>query len=261
MNIADFITELYCKIDDALPDFPHHPQAILSISELVTIGVLHAMKNVKQRPFYRWLKDNYDCLFPKLPHRTRLFRRLETQAGWIGYFLAQPTVLGVADSYGIELRHPIREGRRERQIGKKGVSNHRWIVEGKLCVVQNQWGLITDWDCATANVHDQTFLPLLATYDGQMIVLTDTGFHRAKGDPANVKVCKRGQWNVRMTVETTFSMLTQVWGSKEMRHRTWAGFEAHLCYIVAAFNILVQWNGLQPDENGRIHRSIARFTL
>ena len=135
------------------------------------------------------------------------------------------------------------------------------IVGGKLCVVQNQWGLITDWDCATANVHDQTFLPLLATYDGQMIVLTDTGFHRAKGDPANVKVCKRGQWNVRMTVATTFSMLTQVWGSKEMRHRTWAGFEAHLCYIVAAFNILVQWNGLQPDENGRIHRSIARFTL
>ena len=94
-----------------------------------------------------------------------------------------------------------------------------------------------------------------------MIILTDAGFHRAKGDPANVKVCQRGQWNVRMTVETTFSMLTQVWGSKEMRHLTWAGFEAHLCYTVAAFNILVQWDGLQPDENGRIHRSIARFTL
>ena len=46
-----------------------------------------------------------------------------------------------------------------------------------------------------------------------------------------------------------------------MRHLTWAGFEAHLCYTVAAFNILVQWDGLQPDENRRIHRSIARFTL
>ena len=132
---------------------------------------------------------------------------------------------------------------------------------GKLCIVQNQWGLITDWDCATANVPDQTFLPLLAHYDGQMIILTDAGFHRAKGDPANVKVCQRGQWNARMTVETTFSMLTQVWGSKEMRHLTWAGFEAHLCYTVAAFNILVQWDGLQPDENGRLHRSIAHFTL
>ena len=138
MNIADFITELYCKIDDALPDAPQHPQAVLSISELVAIGVLYAMKNVKQRPFYHWLKDNYGHLFPKLPKRSRLFRRLQTQQDWTGYFLADPTILGVADSYGIELRHPIREGRREHQIGRKGKSNHRWIVGGKLGIVQNQ---------------------------------------------------------------------------------------------------------------------------
>ena len=261
MNIADFITELYCKIDDGLPAVPQHPQAILSISEMVTIGVLYAMKNVKQRPFYHWIKDNYGHLFPKLPKRPRLFRWLQAQQDWTGYFLADPTILGVADSYGIELRHPIRAGGRDRQIGRKGKSNHRWIVGGKLGIVQNQWGLITDWDCAGANVHDQTFLPLLAQYDGQMIILADTGFHRAKGDPANVKICRRGEWNVRMAVETTFAMLTTVWGSKEMRHRTWVGFEAHLAYTMAAFNILVQWDGMPPDTNGRIHRSIAHFTL
>ena len=183
MNIADFITELYCQIDDTLPDVPQHSQAILSLSELITIGVLQAMKQVTQRAFYHWLQDNYGHLFPKLPSRTRLNRRLRAQRDWTGYFLAQPTVLGIADSYGVELRHPIRDGRRANQIGKKGKSNHRWIVGGKLCIVQNQWGLITDWDCATANVHDQTFLPLLAQYDGQMIVLADTGFHRAKSCP------------------------------------------------------------------------------
>ena len=261
MNIADFITELYCQIDDALPDVPQHSQAILSLSELITIGVLQAMKPVTQRAFYHWLKDNYGHLFPQLPSRTRLNRRLRAQWDWTGYFLAQPTVLGVADSYGVELRHPVREGRRANQIGKKGKSNHRWIVGGKLCIVQNQWGLITDWDCAGANVHDQAFLPLLAQYDGQMIVLADTGFHRAKGDPANVKICRRGQWNVRMAVETTFSMMSVVWGSKEMHHRAWNGFEAHLAYTIAAFDILTQWNGLEPDAQGRIHRSIAHFTL
>ena len=98
MNITDFITELYCKIDDALPDVPQHSQAILSLSELITIGVLQAMKQVTQRAFYHWLKDNYGHLFPKLPSRTRLNRRLRTQQDWTGYFLAQPTVLGVADS-------------------------------------------------------------------------------------------------------------------------------------------------------------------
>ena len=64
MNIADFITELYCKIDDALPDVPRHPQAILSISELVTIGVLHAMKNVKTAPLLPLAQRQ---LWPSLP--------------------------------------------------------------------------------------------------------------------------------------------------------------------------------------------------
>jgi hypothetical protein len=71
--------------------------------------------------------------------------------------MAAPTVLGVADSYGIELIHPMREGRSPAQIGKKGKSNHRWIVGGKLCFILNQWGLICAWDCATANVHDTHF--------------------------------------------------------------------------------------------------------
>lgn len=56
------------------------------------------MKNVKQRPFYHWLSDNFGNFFPRLPERTQLFRRLKTQASWVGCFLAHPTVLGVADS-------------------------------------------------------------------------------------------------------------------------------------------------------------------
>ena len=140
--------------------------------------------------------DMYGHLFPQLPHRTRLDRRLRAQQDSTGCFLADATVLGVADSYGIELRHPVREGRRPRQIGRKGKSNHRWprigvrgdvIVGGKLCLILNKLGLAADWDCATANVHHGTFQPLLAYYDGQMIILADNGFHRAQGDPPNVK--------------------------------------------------------------------------
>ena len=52
--------------------------------------------------------------------------------------------MGIADRYGIELRHPIRVGRRAGQIGRKGISNHRWIAGGKLCAVVNQFGLIGD---------------------------------------------------------------------------------------------------------------------
>jgi hypothetical protein len=34
-----------------------------------------------------------------------------THQDWTQAFLAAPTVLGVIDTYGIELIHPIREGR------------------------------------------------------------------------------------------------------------------------------------------------------
>ena len=48
------------------------------------------------------------------------------------------------------------------QIGRQGISNHRRIAGGKLCAVVNQFGLICDWDCATANVQGQTFHPLFS---------------------------------------------------------------------------------------------------
>ena len=71
--------------------------------------------------------------------------------------LATPTVLGVIDTYGIELIHPMREGRSPQQIGRTGLSNHRWMVGGTRCLLLNQWGLIVGWDCATAHVADNTF--------------------------------------------------------------------------------------------------------
>jgi len=43
-----------------------------------------------------------------------------------------------------------------------------------------------------------------------MIVLSDTGFHAAEGDPTNLKLCQRGEWEDRMLVETVLSMLTLV---------------------------------------------------
>ena len=124
-------------------------------------------QGVGNRPFYRWLTRDYRPLFPRLPERTRLFRLLKTHHDWTQVFLAAPTVLGVIDTYGIELIHPMREGRSPQQIGRKGLSNHRWIVGGKLCLLLNQWGLIVGWDCAAANVADNTFQWLIQQVDGK----------------------------------------------------------------------------------------------
>lgn len=261
MPTLDFITVLFCRVDDRMRSVCKHPLSNLSPSEIVTIGMLFALKGVSARAFYRWLKRDWRSCFPQLPERTRLFRLLKTHQDWTGLFLADPTVLGVADTYGIELIHPMREERIPAQIGKKGLSPHRWIVGGKLAFVLNQWGLIVDWACDSANVHDSTFQPLVAQFQDVMIVLTDTNFHAKAGDPANMKVCPRGTWNVRMVIETVLSMLTTVSHFKKVGHRVWDYFSARLAFTMATFNLLVQWDGLQPDANGFIHLSIAEFGL
>ena len=149
MITVEFITALFYEVDEQLRAIPKHPEAHLWPSEVVTLGLLHALKGVGNRAFYRWLTRDYRALFPQLPERTRLFRLFKTHHDWTTAFLAAPTVLGVIDTYGIELIHPMREGRSPQQIGRKGLSNHRWIVGGKLCLLLNQWGLIVGWACAT----------------------------------------------------------------------------------------------------------------
>jgi hypothetical protein len=261
MSTDDCIIALFWRVDDVMNDVPKQPDAHLYPSELVTIGLLFALKGVGPRAFYRWLTRDYHDLFPKLPERTRLFRLLATHQDWTEYFLAGATTLGVADSYGIELLHPMREGRSAQQIGRKGKSNHRWIVGGKLASIVNQLGLVVAWDCAAANAHDTSCQELIADFQEEMVVLTATGFHAKTGDPPNMKVCPRGTWNVRMVVETVLAMLTTVVHFKKVSHRSWPHFMARLAFTMAMFNVLVLWEGLQVDADGVIHLSIAPFSL
>jgi hypothetical protein len=261
MSIDEFIIGLYVRVDTVMHAEPKHPDAQLYPSELVTLGLLFALKGGGQRRFYRWLRANYHAFFPRLPERTRLFRLLATHQTWTEAFLAQPTLLGVADTFGIELRHPWREDRADGQIGGKGLSNHRWIVGAKLAYLVNQAGLIVAWDYAAANVADNAFDALVADFADTTVVFTDMAFHRYCGDPPNQKACKRGTWSGRMIVEAVLSLLTRVVGLKRVSHRTWNGLAARLAYTMALFNVLVLWNGLPVDADGNIHLSIAEFAL
>ena len=86
MITIDFITALFCQVDDHLSGLPKHPEAHLWPSEVVTLGLLHALKGVGNRAFYRWLTRDYRPLFPRLPERTRLFRLLKTHQDWTQVF-------------------------------------------------------------------------------------------------------------------------------------------------------------------------------
>lgn len=82
-----------------------------------------------------------------------------------------------------------------------------------------------------------------------------------------MKVCPRGAWNDRMVIETVLSMLgatpssvTGICRIKKVAHRAWDYPKARLAFCLAAFNLLVQWHGLAPDEEGFIHLSMAQFS-
>ena len=111
------------------------------------------------------------------------------------------------------------------------------------------------------HVPDNTFQWLIRQFEERMIVLSDTGFHATEGDPSNLKLCQRGEWQDRMLVETVLPMLTLVCHCKRVMHRVWAYFHARLAFTMAAFNVLVQWHGLQPTASGFVPLSIAEFSL
>lgn len=254
MTACEFTLELFYRVDEAMPCLPKHPLSLLHPSEVVTLGLLHALRGEGCRAFYRWLTKELKGLFPRLPERTRLFRLLQAQAEQTQRFLAQPTFFGVCDSFGIELVHPKREGRSKKQIGKKGKSNHRWIIGAKLGLLCNGVGQVVNWMCDTANVYDAAFHPLLEDVQTQSVVLCDRGFYSRKGNPANLKVCQKGRWNQRMIVETVFSLFTRILNLKHLTARTWGGLKMRLAYVTAVFNICINWSG-------NIRLSIKDFAL
>jgi len=240
----EFITGLFCRVDDTATDLRKDARSKLWPSELITLGVLFLLRGQSQRRFYNWLSCNFRALFPGLPERTRLFRLLQQHWSWTHQFLAEPGLLNVGDSLSIELVHPRREGRAPDQVGRKGKSNGHWIHAGvhamvgvKFCPLINGAGRIVDWDAETANVHDGLFQRMLSRWP-EVGKLTDSGFHRSGkrgGDCANLLICERGQCNVRMLIETVFSNWVRLWSLKKMEERQWPGIGAWLAFACAAW--------------------------
>jgi hypothetical protein len=261
MATLDLIIHVFCLVDDRMQGERKHSQALLYPSDVVTIGVLFALKGGHFRAFYRWLKQNHAALFRGLPDRTRLQRLLKTHQAWFDRFMADPTFFTVIDSYPIELIFPIREGRRPRQVGRKGKDKGRWTVGIKLCWLLNNSGHVIAWDWAPLTTPDNHFQPLVARFDGQTITLSDTAFHSKDGDPANLKLCPKGTWNERMVVETSFSMVTVICDLKRIRHRVVSYIHARLAAVCGMFNLLLTlFHELHPDADPA-QMSIAEFSL
>lgn len=259
MTTEEIIILIFCAVDDGLGKLPKARNTRLYPSEVVTIGILFALKGGHFRAFYRWLKRDWDGLFSELPDRTALLRQLRRYEVRADQLLADPSLLNVMDSFPIELLFPIRAGRSAQQIGTKNRDKGRWSIGLNIGWVLNRLGQVVGWHWLPMNHSDQDFLPLVDLLAADGLVLTDLGFHCKAGIPDNLKLCLKGIWNDRMSIETTFSLLTVVRRAKHMFHRT-PHLQARLAYMAAMFNILIGLDRhLHPDDP--LHISIAQFSL
>ncbi len=253
MRTEEIITRLFCLVDDKLAHVNKRRNAHLYPSEIVTIGILFTLKGVHYRAFYRWLKGDWLHLFPNLPDCSRLLRLLGVYEHLTDQFLVAPQEESVIDSYGIELIQPIRQGRSPAQVGKKGISNSRWIVGGKLCWLITPQGQVLDWAWATANTHDQHFGEVGERWTAQTEVLSDLGLRKRGHEPVNWQFCQHGQRNDRMVVERVFSLVTVVNHLKKIFHRVEKYLTARFGYAAAMFNCLIELAG------GKL--ALAQFSL
>jgi hypothetical protein len=261
MPTLDFIPALFYEVDEPRRAIPTPPHARLWPSAVVPLGLLQALKGGGNRAFYRWRTRDYRALFPQLPERPRLFRLCMTPQDWPQGFLASPPVLGGLDPSGMALLHPLRAGRSPQQIGRTGLSQHRWRVGGTRCLLWNPGGVVVGWACATAHVAATTFQGLVRQCEEQRMVRSDTACHAAAGAPTNLTLCQRGEWQNRLRVEPGLSMLTLVCHGKKGMPRGWTSFHARLAFTMAAFPLLVQWHGFQPNASGFVPRSITELSL
>jgi hypothetical protein len=129
MTTEDIIIHIFYHVDEHMKDQPKHHNAHLYPSYVVTIGILFALKGGRFRAFYRWLKRDFAPLFGGLPDRTHVQRQLPRWHSLTQRFLVTPTFFSVVDSFPVELLFPIRQGRSEQQVGKKGKDKGRWSVK------------------------------------------------------------------------------------------------------------------------------------
>jgi hypothetical protein len=253
MPTDEIIIRLFLIVDERFGNCKKRSDAHLYVSEIITLGLLFALKGKRFSAFYRWLSANYADWFPSLPEHSRLSRLISEYSELADEFLADLTFFTVLDPIGIELIHPRREGRSKRQIGKKGISNGRWIVGIKLAWLINDRGEVVDWAWDTADAPDNVFRDFALLYNGRTITLTEQGLRERQAPPSNLKHCKRGQWNERFTIETNYSWLTELFDSKKLYHRVTKHLTAHLRYLAALMNCLLRITDGQ--------RSLADFVI
>ena len=171
------------------------------------------------------------------------------------------SLIGVIDSYGIELMHPRREGRSKRSHRQERHLQTRWIVAASSALCSTTWGAsLTGNVTRPTSMMARPFSTWSTSFRHEWSSFLTPVLRRrlASNQPACLPAwrmeCAHGCRNGSLHADLHLRF-------KHMAHKVWRYFEAHVGWTLALFNILVEWNGFIPDDDGFVHLSIAEFSL
>ena len=168
------------------------------------------------------------------------------------------------DTYGIELIHPMREGRSPPADWPQRPLEPPLDCRGQtVSPLDRVGGLMWGGRVPPRTSPITPSRGWIRQVDGRMIVLSDTAFHAAEGVPANLKLCQRGEWQDRLPHrDGALHADTRLPCQAGHASRVGGPFQARLAFTMAAFNVLVLMDGFQPRHgSGFVPLSIAEFSL
>ena len=273
----DYLTELFCQIDDFCKTFEPQMQKNListhkrtrqrattaSLSELITIAILfHQLRYRQFKIFYNdHIKGMLWREFPNMPSYNRcielmprclmgLFAFFQSiKKSCTGISFIDSTRLAVCNNRRIE-RHQVFKGTAQR-----GKTSMGWFFGFKLHIVISHLGDIINFSVTQGNVNDRK--PVEALSDGLFGILTgDKGYLSAaltKQLAAKEvqlltpikKNMKRVEWTPfekyllqrRALIETVNDQLKNLCQIEHTRHRSMAGFLVNLMAGLVAYTL------------------------
>lgn len=297
MSVETFLTVLYCVVDDLYQEYAPAWLAgkvgckpDFSDSEVLTLMIAqHWCGFQKEATFLRFLKNNYQALFPRLLDQSQFNRRARNLC-WLLNALRHQIVkrMGVLresvrliDGTPVHVRHWRRYGATHLLLPEAALgycaAKKETFYGYRLVVMTTCDGVITDWELIPANADereaawdmlyeyhhlfclgDKGFLERLR----QQVLEEDRGVVLMTPKRKNQKEQNPADWDatmnrVRRLIETMFSQSKDGFGVEKPYARTLWGLISRLIAKLTGMTIAAWFN----KQNGRSPLILAGFTF
>lgn len=271
----DYITELFCILDDFCKKFNEELEKVLiltneykvkktglSQSEMMTIVIMFHQSGFRFFKYFycHMLQMFWKSAFPKLPSYNRFVeimpQCLQALSCFFHQIKGQDTGMSIIDSTKLVVCHNLRINKHQvfKGLASRGKSSTGWFYGFKLHLVINQLGEIINFKLTSGNIHDVTILePLTEGLKG--ILLADRGyiskakakFLASKGlkilttprknmkKPPQYTEQEKGLLSKRGLIETVNDQLKNIHQIEHSRHRSVNNFMVNLMAAIVAY--------------------------